>query len=126
MSLLDSHTATFSRYVESGKDDLGNFTGTSQHDGFPVDVVGQFAQSSGRSSRETEGLRSKRDAVFRSRTFFAGKSGDFVTFRGVSYLVIEVIDNRHAVGYQHFMYGLVRSEIGNSQKFSEVDDMEIN
>lgn len=126
MSLLDSHTATFSRYLETGKDPLGNFTGTTQHSGFPIEVVGQFAQSSGKSSRESEGLRSKRDAVFRSRSFFSGKAGDFVTFRGTSYLVIEVIDNRHAVGYQHFLYGLVRSELGNSQSFSEIDDMEIN
>lgn len=133
MGLLDSHTVVFHRYQAGGKDALGNLTSTTEVSGWPLTKVGLFEssasrgagfKSSGVAARDPEGLRTKRDSVFFSE-YTGGRIGDFVTFRGASYLVIGANDNRQEVGQSHFEYSLVRSELGNAAKYNE-GDTEIN
>lgn len=121
MSLLDSHSATFHRFARAGKDALGNYTSTTEATGFPVTARGIYEQTSGKARRGEEGMRSNRVAVFRSGTFFGGRIGDYVDFRGTRLLVDDVVDQRHVVGHPHFEYVLVREELGNRAKFNETD-----
>lgn len=121
MSLLDSHSVTFHRFIRAGKDALGNYTSTTEAPGFPVVAPGIFEQTSGKARRGEEGMRSNRAATFRSGSFYGGRVGDYVDFRGTRFLVDDVVDQRQSVGRPHFEYVLVREELGNRAKFNESD-----
>jgi len=121
MSLLESHSVVWSRYVQSGKDELGNFTGTTAMPGFPTNVLGQYEPKGSSGFRNAEGITQRRDAVFRS-AWTGGRAGDFVTHEGVTYLVLSFEDNRQAVGVPHLAYDLVRQELGNRVKASTEDE----
>jgi len=133
MGLLESHTVAFHRYQAGTKDALGNMTSTTEVSGWPVTTTGLFESSASRgagfrssrlAARDPEGLRTKRDSVFFSE-YGGGRIGDYVTFRGASYLVLGVDDNRQEVGISHFEYSLARKELGNTTKYNE-GDTEIN
>jgi len=126
MSLLDSHTATFHRYVRGPKDSLGNSNSVTEVSGFPVSVAGLFEFSKGRSSQRDEGIRSVRQAKFRSYSYLDGRVGDYVEFNGATYVVTEIDDNRHVVGVPHFAYYLEREELGNRVKFNKSDASRVN
>jgi len=121
MSLLESHPVVWNRYVQSGKDELGNLTGTTPMAGFPANVLGLYEPSRSIGSRDAEGITQQRDAIFRS-AWAGGRAGDFVTYEGATYLVLSFEDNRQKVGIPHLAYDLVRRELGNRVKASTTDD----
>jgi len=119
MSLLESHTIKFHRFVKSGKDALGNSALTTEAPGFPVSARGLFEQSS-RPAFGDAGVGSARGAVVRSSSVI-GRVGDYIEFRGSTYLITGSTDNRHVVGYPHFRYDVTLEEVGNRAKFNESD-----
>lgn len=126
MSLLESHSVRFIRYVRGPKDSLGNSSSVAYATGFPVSASGLFEFASGRSRQGDEGMRSVRDAVLRCPSYFDGRAGDAVEFNGASYLVVGVRDNRQMVSTPHFAYDLQREELGNRVVFNSNDPSRVN
>lgn len=116
--LMDSHSVVFHRYQAGTKDALGNLTSTTEVSGFPQNVKGLFDQSASSRGKNPDGLRDKRDAILYSENGI-GRKGDYVVFRGSTYLVLaSPRDRRQEIGPSYFEYDLALTGPGNDAKYN--------
>lgn len=115
MTLLKRDIASVTRLEETGATDaLGNPT-QSVVSGFPVDVTGHFSHRGASSAQADEGLNQRVDAVFYAQSWADGKIGDFLTYKSVEYVILNV-EPKYKSGSEldHVRYALARQDAGSA------------